>query len=102
MGAGLSPRELDVTRLVARGHTNAEIADALGISPLTAKWHVSEILRKLGVSRRVQLAMVAYDLALLKHRNNACADPPGGRARDGTPSFGSVHAKTRSKDRRMA
>ena len=67
--SALSPRELDVARLVARGHTNAEIAQVLGISPLTAKWHVSEILRKLGVSRRVQLALAAYELGHLEeHR----------------------------------
>jgi DNA-binding NarL/FixJ family response regulator len=63
MPLDLSPREHDVAHLVARGLTNAEIASTLGISPLTAKWHVSEILRKLGVSRRVQLAMRVRDEA---------------------------------------
>ena len=47
---------------VARGHTNAEIAGVLGISPLTVKWHVSEILHKLGVS----LALLAYALGHLE------------------------------------
>jgi DNA-binding CsgD family transcriptional regulator len=60
----LSPRERQIARLVVRGHTNAEIANSLGISPLTAKWHVSEILRKLGFRRRVQLAFVARELGL--------------------------------------
>jgi DNA-binding CsgD family transcriptional regulator len=64
--SALSPREVDVARLVARGHTNAEIGGVLGISPLTAKWHVSEILRKLGVTRRVQLALLAYELGHLE------------------------------------
>jgi DNA-binding NarL/FixJ family response regulator len=66
MRAELSPRELEVARLVAHGCTNAQIADALRISPLTAKWHVSEILRKLGVSRRVQLALVVREMGLLE------------------------------------
>jgi len=57
----LSPREREVAQLVARGHTNAEIADELGISPLTAKWHVREIFRKLGVHRRVQLAIAVHE-----------------------------------------
>jgi DNA-binding CsgD family transcriptional regulator len=60
----LSPRERQIAQLVARGHTNAEIADSLGISPLTAKWHVSEILRKLGFRRRVQVAFGARELGL--------------------------------------
>ena len=48
----LSPRELDVLRLVARGMENAEIAKTLNISPRTAKNHVSSILMKLGLPWR--------------------------------------------------
>jgi DNA-binding NarL/FixJ family response regulator len=55
----LSARELDVLRLIARGLENAEIAEALGISPLTAKNHVSRILAKLGQPSRVQAAVYA-------------------------------------------
>jgi two-component system response regulator DevR len=69
MAAELSSRELEVARLVARGHTNAQIATVLGISPLTAKWHVSEILRKFGVSRRVQLALAVHERGLLGAKN---------------------------------
>lgn len=55
----LSPRELDVLRLVARGLENSEIAAALNISPRTAKNHLSNVLSKLGVSNRVQAATYA-------------------------------------------
>jgi DNA-binding NarL/FixJ family response regulator len=55
----LSARELDVLRLIASGLENAEIADALGISPRTAKNHVSNILAKLGLPSRVQAAVYA-------------------------------------------
>jgi DNA-binding NarL/FixJ family response regulator len=55
----LSAREVDVLRLVARGLENAEIAEALGISPRTAKNHVSSILGKLGQPGRVQAAVYA-------------------------------------------
>lgn len=55
----LSPRELEVLRGVAHGLGNAEIAEALNISPRTAKNHVSNILRKLGMSSRVQTAIYA-------------------------------------------
>lgn len=55
----LSPRELDVLRLVARGLDNAHIAGELSISPSTAKNHVSSILGKLGVSNRLQAAIYA-------------------------------------------
>jgi NarL family two-component system response regulator LiaR len=57
--SGLSPRELDVLRLIARGMDNAQIAEELSISPFTAKNHVSSILAKLGVSNRLQAAIYA-------------------------------------------
>ena len=49
---GLTPREGEVLRLVARRETDPEIADALSISPRTAMHHVSHILDKLGVATR--------------------------------------------------
>ncbi len=55
----LSARELDVLRLLARGMENADIAEALAISPRTAKNHVSNILAKLGMPSRVQAAIYA-------------------------------------------
>lgn len=53
----LSPRELEVLELVARGLDNNEIAAELYISPRTAKNHVSNILSKLGVTNRIQAAV---------------------------------------------
>jgi DNA-binding NarL/FixJ family response regulator len=55
----LSARELEVLRLIASGMENAEIAEALNISPRTAKNHVSSILTKLGLPSRVQAAIYA-------------------------------------------
>jgi DNA-binding NarL/FixJ family response regulator len=55
----LSYREIEVTRLVGRGATNAEIAGELYISEGTAKNNVSKILRKLGLRDRTQLALYA-------------------------------------------
>jgi len=55
----LSPREREVLRLIARGMENAEIAQELGISPRTAKNHVSNILVKLGMPSRIQAAIYA-------------------------------------------
>ena len=60
----LSARQLDVLRLIARGQGNAEIAQALGISPRTAKNHVSNILSKLGLPGRVQAAIYAVRCGL--------------------------------------
>jgi two-component system, NarL family, response regulator LiaR len=62
---GLSSRELDVLRLIALGKENAEIADALKISPRTAKNHVSNILSKLGLPGRVQAAIYAVRRGLV-------------------------------------
>ena len=64
-GAGLSARELEVLALVAAGHTNREIAQALYISPKTASAHVSHILTKLGVANRNQASALAHRLDLL-------------------------------------
>ncbi len=63
---GLTSRELDVLRLLGTGATNAEIGQRLYISPKTASVHVTAILRKLGVSGRVQAATVAERMGLLE------------------------------------
>ncbi|MER6558792.1 response regulator transcription factor [Streptomyces sp. NPDC001027] len=62
---GLSEREREVLALVARGLTNAEIGETLGLSPLTAKTHVSRIMGKLGARDRAQLVIVAYESGLV-------------------------------------
>ncbi len=62
---GLTPRELDVLRLLGTGASNDQIAHRLYISPKTASVHVSHIFRKLGVTGRVQAAMVAERMGLL-------------------------------------
>ena len=62
---GLTGRELAVLRLLAAGRTNAQIGAELYISPSTASVHVTSILRKLGVSGRVQAAAVAERAGLL-------------------------------------
>jgi DNA-binding NarL/FixJ family response regulator len=61
---GLTERELDVLRLRGAGLTNREIGLRLRISTGTAGVHVSNILRKLGASSRVQAAGVAHRLGL--------------------------------------
>ncbi|MFE5487838.1 response regulator [Streptomyces sp. NPDC056527] len=62
---GLSDRERQVLALVARGLNNSEIAEALGLSPLTAKTHVSRIMGKLGARDRAQLVIAAYESGLV-------------------------------------
>jgi DNA-binding CsgD family transcriptional regulator/tetratricopeptide (TPR) repeat protein len=64
-GPALSARELEVLRLVADGRTNGEIAEQLFITRKTAGVHVTHILDKLGVSNRVEAAMVAARAGLL-------------------------------------
>jgi DNA-binding NarL/FixJ family response regulator len=61
----LTDREREITRLVAEGLTNNEIAGRLVISPLTAKTHVSNILRKLGCRDRAALVALAYESGLV-------------------------------------
>jgi DNA-binding NarL/FixJ family response regulator len=62
----LTDREREVLALVGQGKTNAEIAHALFLSPLTAKTHVSRIMTKLGARDRVQLVVVAYETGLVR------------------------------------
>ena len=64
--AGLSPREIEVLRLVADGRSNGEIGEELFISRKTAGVHVTHILDKLGVANRVEAAMAAGRLGLLE------------------------------------
>jgi LuxR family maltose regulon positive regulatory protein len=61
----LSAREQDVLRLLARGASNQEIADALVVATSTIKHHVSNILSKLEVTNRTQAVARARALGLL-------------------------------------
>ena len=60
---GLTPREAEVLRLIARGYTNREIAETLVISVKTAGVHVSNILRKLDAPNRLEAAAIAHRIA---------------------------------------
>ncbi|MDG4863325.1 response regulator transcription factor [Streptomyces sp. T-3] len=63
--SGLTPRELEVLRLLATGLTNAELAERLFLSPTTVKTHIGRILQKLDLRDRVQAVVLAYESGLI-------------------------------------
>ena len=63
--SGLTAREVDVLRLLARGMTTSEIAEALVISPKTADHHIEHIYAKTGVNNRARSSLYAVQHGLM-------------------------------------
>ncbi|MEU3598948.1 response regulator transcription factor [Streptomyces sp. NPDC006798] len=66
--SGLTPREVDILRLIASGLDNTEIATALTIGVQTVKNHVTNVFAKLGVRDRAQAVIAAYESGLVRPR----------------------------------
>ena len=64
--AGLTPREVEVLELAARGATTKQVASRLGITPKTAGNHIERIYAKIGVQSRAEAAMYAMHNGLVK------------------------------------
>lgn len=74
--AGLTSREVEILRLVARGQLNKEIARHLGITPKTVGNHVEHIYAKIGVSSRAAAGLFATEHGLLTFADRAGSEPP--------------------------
>ncbi|MEV6906437.1 response regulator transcription factor [Amycolatopsis sp. NPDC051071] len=68
--AGLTERELEVTRFVGTGMTNADIARKLLVSEATVKTHLNRVMTKLRISSRAQAVVVAYETGLVRPRGS--------------------------------
>ncbi|MEU2743089.1 response regulator transcription factor [Streptomyces sp. NPDC007095] len=79
--AALTPRELEVMRLLAQGLSNAELAARLRLSQATVKTHVARILAKLGLRDRAQVVVVAYETGLVSVDGTEAASRPAGQQR---------------------
>ncbi len=73
-GSGLSPREMEVLRIICEGRTDREIAERLYISERTVHVHVRKVLAKLGVSSRTQAAALALRQGLVPMASGAAAE----------------------------
>ena len=62
-GDALTPREMDILRLLGRGLGNKEIADELGVSVTTVRTHLNKVYEKVGPMSRVELALYAAQAA---------------------------------------
>jgi two-component system, NarL family, nitrate/nitrite response regulator NarL len=63
---GLTPREIEIVRAVASGHSNSEIAGKLSISEQTVKHHITNIFDKLGVYNRLELSLFVFNHSLIE------------------------------------
>jgi DNA-binding CsgD family transcriptional regulator len=61
----LTPREIEVLQELSGGKSTGEVADALGISPLTVQSHVKSILAKLGVHSKIEAVTLAFRRGLV-------------------------------------
>ena len=85
----LTPRQLEVLELMAKGLTNKEIAGVLGISPGTVKVHVSAVIEALDVTNRTEAAVALAALEAGADADETASQGPSEAAADPVPGFGS-------------